>query len=106
MVIRSEAFEIFSCYNYILLTEQHVEEERITITYSGIRKSDICLTALGPAYSVENFRLKNGVFNIVFVNDGIRNEGQLKVDDKGYALEIKNSKNVFVEKGVLNKSTN
>lgn len=104
LIIRSETFEIFSCHNFSIVTKQHFNKDEIIITYSGILKPEICLTALGPAQSLELFGLKNGIYNIVFVNDGVRNEGQLKVDDEKYILEINDPKNVFVENGILNKS--
>ena len=101
--IRSETFEIFGCYNFMLLTEQHLENEKITISYSGIHKPDICLTAMGPAHSVATFSLKNGSYDIVFINDGVRNEGSLIVDEERYFLELKDPKNVYVEEGELKK---
>lgn len=104
LVIRSETFEIFSCYNFSIVTQQQFGNNAITITYSGILKPELCLTALGPAQSLELFGLKNGIYKIVFVNDGVKNEGELTVDDEEYVLEIKDPKNVFVETGVLNRS--
>lgn len=104
LVIRSETFEIFSCYNFSIVTQQQFRNNEITITYSGILKPELCLTALGPAQSLELFGLKNGIYKIVFVNDGVKNEGELTVDDEKYVLEIEDPKNVFVETGVLNRS--
>lgn len=106
LVIRSETFEIFNCYNFILITKENKEENRIIITYSGITKPEICLTALGPAQSVATFSLKNGNYDIVFLNDGIRNEGRLIVEEERYVLELQDPKNVFVEKGELKKNPN
>lgn len=106
LVIRSETFEIFSCYNFSIVTEQHLQKNEIIITYSGISKSEICLTALGPAQSLEFFSLKSGMYNITFINDGIRNEGKLTVDDEKYVLKIINPQNVFVENEVLVKNQN
>lgn len=104
LVIRSETFEIFSCYNFSIVTQQHIRNNEIIITYSGILKPDLCLTALGPAKSLEFFGLKNGIYNIIFVNDGVRNEGELIVDDEKYVLNIEDPRNVFVETEVLNRS--
>ena len=104
LVIRSETFEIFSCYNFSIVTQQHFEDNEIIITYSGILKPEICLTALGPARSLEFLSLQNGIYNITFVNDGVKNEGELTVDDEKYVLIIEDPKNVFVETEVLNRS--
>lgn len=103
LVIRSETFEIFSCYNYSLITRQQIQEDKITLIYSGISKPEICLTALGPARSLEIFSVENGIYDITFINDGIRNEGKLMVDNEKYVLELTDPKNVFVENEVLNK---
>ena len=104
LVIRSETFEIFGCYNFSIVSQQHIRSNEIIITYSGILKPEICLTALGPAQSLELFSLKNGNYNIVFVNDGVRNKGELIVDDEKYVLKIEDPKNVFIETEVLNRS--
>lgn len=104
LVIRSETFEIFSCYNFSIVTQQQFRNNEITITYSGILKPELCLTALGPAQSLELFGVKNGIYKIVFVNDGVKNEGELTVDDEKYVLIIEDPKNVIVETEVLNRS--
>lgn len=104
LVIRSETFKIFSCHNFSIVTEQQLKNDEIIITYSGITEPSVCLTALGPAQSLEFFDLQNGIYQINFLNDGIRNEGELTVDDEKYVLKIADPKNVFVETEVLTKS--
>lgn len=104
LVMRSETFEIFSCYNFSIVTQQHFGNNEIIITYTGILKPDLCLTALGPAQSLVFFDLENGIYPITFVNDEVRNEGELTVDDEKYVLKLEDPKNVFVETEILNKS--
>lgn len=104
LVIRSETVEIFRCYNYYLITRQNFRGDEITITYSGISIPDICATALGPAQSLELLGVKNGIYNITFINDGVANKGQLTVDVEKYVLELHDPKNVLVENSVLDKT--
>ena len=104
LMIISETLEIFPCYNYFLITTESVQSEEITMTYSGISKPEICLTALGPARSQEYFNLENGIYAITFINGGISNEGQLTVDDDKYILELDHPTNVFVENEILRRT--
>jgi hypothetical protein len=103
LTLLSETENIEPCFNFVIKTHESKQGNKISIKYLDILRSDFCLTALGPARSAFTFKPVLDVYDIEFVNDGIRNEGQLKNLEDRFVLELANSQNVHITNSPLFK---
>jgi hypothetical protein len=74
--------KFYHCVNFPLLTKQEIDENSFKVTFTSVGKSDICLTAGGPATTFLDFNtLSNGEYEIELNNANLKNKGTLKVTD-------------------------
>lgn len=93
--------EIYGCVNYLLLFDQNIENNVITIDFNGIFVPEICFTALGPATGAAEFGdIASGVYRLVFDNEKTVS-GILYVSDNGFLISLEDTTQVVIENNYL-----
>lgn len=81
---------IYPCINYGIDYSMTKSGNKITIRFNQIIMPDICLTALGPAYSnIKLGNLSNGQYILNLMVNGITQTTILKVNDSTFKIEYK-----------------
>jgi hypothetical protein len=75
--------EVYPCINYQISTTYNQTEDKINVTFGDVIRSEICLTAIGPAQSsIDLGTLNNGDYQLN-INSS---EGKLVVSDESYTI--------------------
>src|SRR5207249_9210133 len=71
ILLRMRTEKIYGCINYQIAHSLTTTLDRVDVTVWGVEIGDICLTALGPATSVDRLDLTRGAYTLlVSVNAG------------------------------------
>jgi hypothetical protein len=79
---------IYPCINYGIDYSMTKSSNKITIRFNQIIMPEICLTALGPAYSnIKLGNLSNGLYILNLLVNGKTQTANLKVNDSTFKIE-------------------
>lgn len=79
--IEMQTEKIYGCVNYNIITDHKVKNKSIIIDITGIDKSGICLTALGPATERIKLGAISGIFELEINNNNFSNKYNLLISD-------------------------
>ncbi len=88
----------YPCFNYpIQKTQNFNASNQLSITFTNIIETDICLTAFGPATTtVDLSNLTNGQYVLELNNASIKNKGILKISDSAISLDFNNQNGIEI----------
>lgn len=81
--------KIYPCSNFSIQTSHTITPGKITIHFIKIAGSSICLTALGPAYTIINFdRIPNAVYELELNFGDTKVIGQLNASTGSFVATV------------------
>ncbi|MCH5715981.1 hypothetical protein [Niabella hibiscisoli] len=107
LVLYCATQKAYPCVNYHINTEQNFKENnKLSVTFTGVPETQVCLTAIGPATAeIDLSTLRNGQYVIELNNLGVKNEGLLKISDTELILDFKDQKSIEIITPVTKRVT-
>ena len=79
--------KIYPCCNYPIDLSWKRSSNIIDISFKGIIKTELCLTALGPATAtIDLSALSNGTYRLNFQDGNLKRSGELIVSSNSYKI--------------------
>lgn len=79
--VKMKTLDIYRCMNFGLVSDLSQTSSSLNIAISGVKESDICLTALGPAKNSFQPELGPGHYDLSFTHNGQHYPYELTVTD-------------------------
>ena len=86
-ILKCRTEKIYNCFNFTIINRVDLTRESMTISFLGVHKPQICLTALGPARATLDLgSLSAGVYPMEIAMNGRTSGFQLEVSNESYAI--------------------
>ncbi len=97
----------YPCVNYPILTNKIIDENGIFVTFEGVKETDFCFTAIGPATATLDLGSKsNGRYHLELNTKVQRNVGNLMISDSEFILDFMDQNGIVISRKATKRVPN